>query len=343
MDGTAVPATSATAPVALSVIIPILDEEASLPELVERLLKTLRQVGESYEVIIVDDGSTDGGPDFLRAVVSREPHLTLIRLLGHFGQHAAISAGIERSRGEVVVLMDGDLQADPEAIPSFLAKVREGYDLVSGWRTHRADLGPVRRRASALITWLINRTTGTALHDHNCGFKAMTRRLAAQTQEYGQMRRFLPALMARLARSVAEIPVSNQARRRGGSRYSWMQLVGLTLEFAIEFSGRPFQVVGGLGLGALAVAVAGSGGYLAARLAGMPAMNRLLAFLVLLGFSGLQFTVLGLLGEYIIRIYHATQHLPLFVIDEVLTHDGGRTGDFGTVPGGRGSSVSGRS
>ncbi len=305
---------------ACSVIIPILNEEECLPELTDRLLKILDGSGELYEVIFVDDGSTDGGPDFLRGVIAREPRVCLIRLLGHFGQHAAISAGIDRSRGEIVVLMDADLQSDPEALPDFLAKVREGYDLVSGWRTSREDLGLARRIASAFLTRMINRATGKAFHDHNCGFKAMTRELAKRTQEYGQMRRFLPALLARLARSVAEIPVTNRQRRQGGSRYSFMQLVMLVLEFLIEFSVRPFLAVGAIGLGALAVGMVGGGAYLVGRLFGMPAMDRLLALLLLLSFLGLQFTVLGLLGEYIIRTYHATQRIPLYVIGEVVTH-----------------------
>ena len=313
-------AVSSATPVACSVVIPILNEEESLPELTDRLLKTFDRLGESCEVIFVDDGSTDGGPDFLRGVIAREPRVSMIRLLGHFGQHAAVSAGIERSRGEVVILLDADLQSDPEDVPSFLNKVREGYDLVSGWRTTRSDLGLTRRVASALLTRMINRKCGKVLHDHNCGFKAMTGQLAKRSQQYGQMRRFLPALIARLARSVAEIPVANRERRRGRSRYSLFQLAGLTLEFLIEFSVRPFLAVGALGLGALSLGIVGSGAYLCGRLLGMPAMDRLLAFLLLLSFSGLQFTVLGLLGEYLIRTYRATQRIPLFVVDEVVTH-----------------------
>ncbi len=311
---------SLTVPVACSVIIPVLNEEECLPELADRLMKTLDGIGEPSEVIFVDDGSTDGGPDFLRGVIAREPRVSMIRLLGHFGQHAALWAGIERSRGEIVVVMDADLQTDPEAIPAFLAKVREGYDLVSGWRTSRMELGLTRRLASSILTRMINRKCGKRFHDHNCGFKAMTRQLARQGQEYGQMRRFLPALLARLARSVAEIPVSNHQSRRGGSRYSFAQLAALALEFLIEFSVRPFLAVGAFGLGALAIGIAGSGAYLFGRLLGMPAMERLLALLVLLSFLGLQFTVLGLLGEYIIRTYRAAQRIPLYVIGEVVTH-----------------------
>lgn len=309
-------------PVACSVIIPVLNEEESLPELTDRLLKTLDGLGEPSEVIFVDDGSTDGGPDFLRGVIAREPRVRMIRLLGHFGQHAALSAGIEGSRGEIVVFLDADLQSAPEALPAFLAKVREGYDLVSGWRTTRAEVGLTRRLASAALTRLINRSTGVTLHDHGCGFKAMTRRLAQRTSQYGQMRRFLPALLARLARSVAEVPVTNQPRAGGRSRYSLLQLMGLTLEFLIEFSVRPFQVVGTLGVAVLALGIAGGVGYAVGRLLGMPAMDRLLAFMVLLVFSGFQITLLGLLGEYLIRTYHAGQGLPLFVIDEVVNHPG---------------------
>ena len=312
---------AAVAPVACSVVIPVLNEEECLPELTDRLMKTLDGLGEPSEVIFVDDGSRDGGPDFLRGVIAREPRVSMIRLLGHFGQHAALSAGIEQSRGEIVVLLDADLQSDPEALPAFLTKVREGYDLVSGWRTARTEVGLARRWASAALTWLINRSTGVSLHDHGCGFKAMTRQLAQRTRQYGQMRRFLPALLARLARNVAELPVTNQRRPRGRSRYSFFQLMGLALEFLIEFSVRPFQAVGMLGIALLALGIAGGVGYSVGRLFGMPAMDRVLVFMVLLVFFGFQVTLLGLLGEYLIRTYHAAQRLPLFVIDEVVVHE----------------------
>jgi hypothetical protein len=310
----------AAARLSCSVIIPVLNEEACLPELTDRLLKTLDQSGESFEVIFVDDGSTDGGPAFLREVIAREPRVQMIRLLGHFGQHAAISAGIERSHGDIVILLDADLQSDPEALPAFKAKVREGYDLVSGWRTTRTELGLTRRLASEILTWLINRSTGAILHDHGCGFKAMTRQLAERISQYGQMRRFLPALLARLARNVTEIPVRNHPSPRGGSRYSLSRLMGLTLEFLIEFSIRPFQIVGALGLAALLIGILGGVAYAVCRLLGVPAMDRLLASIVLLVFSGFHVTLLGLLGEYLIRTYHSTQRIPLFVIDEVVSH-----------------------
>jgi hypothetical protein len=313
------PAASSTR-VSCSVIIPILNEEACLPELTDRLLKTLDQAGEPFEVIFVDDGSTDRGPAFLREVIAREARVRMIRLLGHFGQHAAISAGIEQSRGDVVVLLDADLQNDPEALPAFQAKVREGYDLVSGWRTTRNDLGLTRRIASEIMTWLINRSTGAVLHDHGCGFKAMTRQLADRISQYGQMRRFLPALLARLAHTVAEIRVHNHPSPRGPSRYSLLQLAGLTLEFLIEFSIRPFQIVGALGLAALLLGILGGVGYTVGRLLGAPAMDRLLAAIVLLAFSGFHVTLLGLLGEYLVRTYHSAQRIPLFVIDEVVSH-----------------------
>jgi len=325
-DAAAAPASRGRTPVpaspparlACSVIIPVLNEEACLPELADRLLKTLNQAGESFEVIFVDDGSTDGGPDFLRGLIAREPRVTMVRLVGHFGQHAAISAGIERSRGDIVILLDADLQHEPEALPAFQAKVREGYDLVSGWRTSRSELGLIRRLASVTLTWLINRSTGVVLHDHGSGFKAMTRQLAERISQYGQMRRFLPAVLARLARNVAELPVRNQPSPRGGSRYTLPQLIGLTLEFLIEFSIRPFQIVGALGVTALLLGILGTVGYAVARLLGVPAMDRLLTFVVLLVFSGFHVMLLGLLGEYLIRTYHSTQRIPLFVIDEVV-------------------------
>jgi glycosyltransferase involved in cell wall biosynthesis len=302
---------------ALSVVIAVLNEEENVPELYERLIKTLGGLDSSYEVIFVDDGSTDGTFRFLRELSERDPHVRAVRFSRNFGQHVALSAGIERSRGEAVILMDADLQNDPQDIPRLVAKLREGHDVVSGWRTDRREVGIARRVGSLVIGWLISVSTGAVLHDHNCGFKALSRRVARDISRYGHLRRFLPLLLVTLARSVGEVPVADHPRRHGRSKYHFAQLLALTLEFLIAFSTRPFRIVGCAGILGVLAGLTAASAYLAGRFVfGMPASDRILAAVVLVTFTGFQFMILGLLGEYVVRAYHAAQALPLYVVEE---------------------------
>jgi glycosyltransferase involved in cell wall biosynthesis len=306
-----------SATVDISVVVPIFNEEENIPELYEGLTRTLSKCGAAYELIVVDDGSTDASFDCSRRLAEQDPRIRLVRFAHNFGQHVALAAGIERSRGEIVILMDADLQNDPEDIPRFVAKIQEGHDLVSGWRTDRQGLGLARRAGSVVVDRLISASTGAALRDHNCGFKAMTRRVALEINRYGHLRRFLPLLLLTLARSIAEVPIADHPRRHGRSKYTVTQLLALTLEFVIAFSTRPFRIIGlGGVLAILAGAVAGLA-YLAARLVfGMAASDRIVAAVLLLAFGGLQFTILGLLGEYAVRAYHAAQALPFYVLED---------------------------
>jgi glycosyltransferase involved in cell wall biosynthesis len=303
--------------IAISVVLPIFNEEGAIPELYERLTRTLSKEGATYELIAVDDGSTDASFDCLRRLAEQDPRVGLVRFARNFGQHVALSAGIERSRGEIVILMDADLQNDPEDIPQFVAKIQEGYDLVSGWRTNRQGLGIARRTGSIVVDRLISLSTGVVLRDHNCGFKAMTRRVALEINRYGHLRRFLPLLLLTLARSNAEVPITDHPRRHGRSKYTVTQLFALTLEFVVAFSTRPFRLIGFGGVLAVLAGVAAAVGYLAGRLLfGMAPSDRILAAVVLLTFGGLQFTILGLLGEYAVRAYHAAQALPFYVLED---------------------------
>jgi glycosyltransferase involved in cell wall biosynthesis len=305
------------AAIAISVVVPTFNEADSLPELHERLTRALGKLGGSWELIIVDDGSTDGSFACSRQLAERDPHVHPVKLARNFGQHVALAAGIERSRGEIVFLMDADLQNDPEDIPRFVAKIREGHDLVSGWRTDRHGIGLFRRLGSAIIDRLITASTGAVLRDHNCGFKAMTRRVAAEASCYGHLRRFLPLLLLRLARSPAEVPVAEHPRRHGRSKYTVARLLALTLEFVIAFSTRPFRLLGLAGVLAVGVGLSAALGYFIGRMAfGLPASDRVLVAVILLTFAGLQFTILGLLGEYAVRAYHAAQALPLYIVDD---------------------------
>jgi glycosyltransferase involved in cell wall biosynthesis len=303
--------------ITISVVIPIFNEAENISELYEGLTRTLNKLGASYELIVVDDGSTDGSFECSRRLAEHDPRVRLLKFARNFGQHVALSAGIERSRGEIVILMDADLQNDPEDIPKFVAKMQEGYDLVSGWRTDRQGLGIARRVGSIVIDRLISASTGAALRDHNCGFKAMSRRVAVESSHYGHLRSFLPLLLLTLARSIAEVPIANHPRRHGQSKYTVTHLLALTLEFVIAFSTRPFRLIGLAGALAVSMGLAASLAYLAGRLVfGMPASDRILVAVVLLTFAGLQFTILGLLGEYAVRAYHSAQALPFYVVED---------------------------
>ncbi len=301
----------------LSVVIPVFNEEENLPELYGRLTKALDAVGASYELIFVDDGCVDGSLERLRQISACDPRVRAVRFARNFGQHVALSAGIERSQGEIVVLMDADLQSDPEDIPRFIAKIREGCDMVAGWRANRSELGLVRRVGSALMNMILNLATGVCLHDHGCGFRAMTRRVAQWVNRSGDLRRFLALLLVTSARAVGEVPIANHPRRRGRSKYSLFKLFALTFELLIALSGRSFRLVGWGGILATLVGCVAALGYLLGRFVlGMGPNYLLLMTIVLLICGGLQGSILGLLGEYVIRGYHTAQGVPFYLVEE---------------------------
>jgi glycosyltransferase involved in cell wall biosynthesis len=304
--------------VELSVVVPVFNEVDNLSGLYDRLVKTLDHTTlRSFELIFVDDGSTDGSFERLRELSTVDARVRVIKLARNFGQHAALSAGMERSEGDIVVFMDADLQNAPEDIPRFIAKIREGYDLVSGWRTNRQRVGLTRRLGSWIVNQVMTYSTGVFLHDHGCGYKAVTHRIAREANRYGQFRRFLVPLLLTLARSVGEVSIDDSERQRGRSKYNFFHLFEMTFDFLTAFSMRPFRVVGlggicGTCLGFLAGSI-----YVVGRVVfALPASNHVLGAIILLTFAGMQFTILGLLGEYLVRAYHAAQDLPLYIVEE---------------------------
>jgi glycosyltransferase involved in cell wall biosynthesis len=302
----------------LSVVVPILNEVENLSELYDRLVKTLDGAElRSFELIFVDDGSTDGSFARLRDLAAVDARVRIIKLVRNFGQHAALSAGMERSLGDIVIFMDADLQNAPEDIPHFIAKIRQGYDLVSGWRMTRQKLGLTRWLGSVIVNYVMTYTTGVFLHDHGCGYKAVTRRVASEASRYGDMRRFLVPLLLTLARSVAEVPIHDAERHQGRSKYNFFHLFSMTFDFLTAFSMRPFRVVGFGGIFSAFSGCLGACAYLIGRgVFGMPSNNHVLAVIILMTFAGIQFTILGLLGEYLVRAYHAAQNLPLYTVEE---------------------------
>lgn len=300
----------------LSVVVPVFNEADNLDELYNQLCEALR--GLHYEVVFVDDGSTDESYAILTKLHAKDQRVKVIRLAGNFGQHAALSAGIERAQGRAIVGIDADLQCDPHDIPRLLAKIEEGYDVVSGWRYHRQD-----RLFRRVFSYVANRTigmvTGVRLHDYGCPLKIMSAEVAQQLKQYGEMRRFLGALVVRVASSVGEVRVSHRSRGAGKSRYSILQLISHYLDFVVSFSTRSFQIVGVVGVLLTLLGLVSGVVYFPLRfLAGLPLGGRFQIVVFLAVFFGLQFAILGLLGEFTARIYRLVQHRPFFEIKEIL-------------------------
>jgi glycosyltransferase involved in cell wall biosynthesis len=300
----------------LSIVVPVFNEVGNLEELYSQLTKALQ--GFQYELLFVDDGSTDESYAILAKLHAKDPRVKVIRLAGNFGQHAALSAGIECARGRAIVSLDADLQCDPSDIPKLLAKIEEGHDVVNGWRHGRKD-PLLRRLASHIVNKTIGMVTGVRLHDYGCPLKAITAEVAQELKYYGEMRRFLGALVVQVGKSVVEVRVSHRFRIVGKSRYSLMRLIGHYLDFIVSFSTRPFQIIGAIGALLTLLGLVGGALYFPLRfLADFPLGSRFQILVFLTVFVGLQFAILGLLGEFTARIYRLVQNRPFFAIKEIL-------------------------
>ncbi len=308
----------------LSIVVPLYNERDNLVPLHEELARVLGTAAASYEMVFVDDGSTDGSADVLRTIKAGDSHVRVFRLARNSGQTAALACGLHQATGDVVVAIDGDGENDPADIPPLLAKLAEGYDLVSGWRTERWAGARLSRRlpsvaANRLISWM----TGVRLHDYGCTLKAYRRDLAQRLMLYGEMHRFVPAIAAEHGARIAEIEVSFRPRRTGRSKYGPGRIVRtfldlLTVKFLSGYSTRPIQVFGAIGLlvgllGAMWTAILVFEKIALGRaLRDRPAL--LLAILLVI--VGVQFISIGLLGEMLTRTYHESQGKPVYVIKE---------------------------
>lgn len=317
-----------SAPLDLSVVVPLYNEEESLPHLVEQLLAALRPSGERFELVLVNDGSSDHTAEVLARLSKDIPELVGVLLRKNYGQTAAMAAGFDVSRGEVIVSLDGDLQNDPADIPMLLSKLREGYDLVSGWRHQRQDAALQRKLPSKLANRLIGRVTGVRLHDYGCSLKAYSRDVLSDMRLYGELHRFLPALAFIEGARITEVKVNHRARQFGTSKYgidrTFRVLMDLlTVWFMKRFLTRPMYVFGFGGLIAILLSLVASSYLLAVKLMGGDIANRpLLTLAVVLGLAGIQLFCFGLLGELQIRTYHESQDRPIYRIRETLR--GGR-------------------
>jgi glycosyltransferase involved in cell wall biosynthesis len=310
----------------LSIVIPVFNEEENIPLLAEEIRRALDPQEVAYEVVAVDDGSTDGTWARLESVRAQDPRWILVGLRRNFGQTAAMSAGFDHARGDVIVTLDGDLQNDPADIPRLLALAKD-HDVVSGWRKERQDPFLSRRLPSMLANWLISRVTGVRLHDYGCTLKAYRREVVEHLHLYGEMHRFIPAIASWMGISLAEVETHHRPRRFGRSKYGITRTLRvildlITVKFLLSFATKPIQVFGLLGLFAAGVGIA-IGGYLTAlKLAfGAQIGGRPLLFLgILLILVGVQFLVMGLLGEMLVRVYHESQRKPIYMVKRVLGH-----------------------
>jgi glycosyltransferase involved in cell wall biosynthesis len=309
----------------LSIVIPLYNEEENIEPLYEKLKAALDGAGREYEIIIVDDGSTDRSFEVLKRLHEDDRLLKVIRFRRNFGQTAAFAAGFDRSQGQVVITMDADLQNDPADIPLLLEKIEEGYDVVSGWRLHRQDPFLTRRLPSMMANRLISQVTGVHLHDYGCSLKAYRREVVKNVQLYGELHRFVPAIANWMGVSVAEVPVRHYARRFGRSKYGLSRTARvlldlLTVRFLLSYSTRPIHIFGGLGLISF-VAGIGLGGYLSyvKFVLGQNIGDRpLLLLAILLMVMGVQLISIGLLGELVVRTYYEALGKPIYAVREVL-------------------------
>jgi glycosyltransferase involved in cell wall biosynthesis len=318
----------------ISVVIPVLNEEQSLPILHQQLTETLTDSGYTYELIFVDDGSTDGGFEVMQELQAQDELLRVVRFRRNYGQTAAFAAGFDRARGDVVITIDADLQNDPADIPSLMDKISEGYDVVSGWRVDRQDRFLDRRLPSMVANRLIGWATGVRIHDYGCSLKAYRRDVLADVQLYGELHRFLPALAHAAGARVTEIPVSHHPRRFGRAKYGLSRTLKVFLDilavrFLMSYATRPIHVFGVLGLLSFAAGVA-TLLYLAVvrLLMAQPIADRPLTLLgILLTMLGVQLVTSGLLADLVTRTYHESRGKPIYTVRD----ESGGAGDGGST------------
>jgi glycosyltransferase involved in cell wall biosynthesis len=309
----------------LSVVIPLYNEAENLPELYKQITASCGNLDIPFEMVLVDDGSTDNSFQVLKELEAGDPRLKIIRLRRNFGQTAALSAGFDYARGEIIITLDADLQNDPGDFPLLIGKIEEGYDIVSGWRLKRKDKLISRRLPSVAANWIISRITKVKLHDYGCTLKAFRKDIVKNIKLYGEMHRFIPAIASTMGVTIAEVRVNHRPRIHGKSKYNISKSIRvfldlLTVKFLLTYSTRPLQAFGLFGL-----IMGGIGGILALILSYQRLILRvgisnrpLLLLAILLIVIGFQFITMGLLGEIMVRSYHETAEKHIYVIREVV-------------------------
>jgi len=312
----------------LSIVIPIHNEEHSILRLYDRLTSVLFGLRRSYEIILVDDASTDRSGELLAHLVQTDPHLKVLRLRRNFGQTAALSAGFDTACGRVVIAMDGDLQHAPEDIPALLNKIDEGYDIASGWRKDRVDNALTRRIPSRIANWMMAKASGIDLRDFGTTFKAYRAEVLKDVHLYGELHRFIPALASFYGAKVAEVPIQNSPRASGASHYGLGRTFRvlfdiLTIRFLLKYFTRPMHFFGAVGLAGTAAGV-GMLGFcllekLFLRLDIIAEHGPMIIAGALLLLAGLMMFSTGLIGELLIRTYFESQDRRIYAVRETLT------------------------
>jgi len=305
----------------LSIIVPLLNEEECIVPLYNQLVPVLSGLGKSFEIIFINDGSSDGSSAVLSRLADADGNVKVINLRRNFGQTAAMSAGFDHARGGIIIPMDADLQNDPTDIPLLLAKLAEGYDVASGWRKDRKDKEAFRIFTSSLANRLIASFTGVKLHDSGCTLKAYRAEILKGTRLYGEMHRFIPALANLMGARICEVPVAHHPRAFGKSKYGFKRVLKvlldlITVKFLADFSTKPLYMFGGIGIGLFMLAMFAGAETIWERIAKGTFVhnNPVILIAVFLGTLGVNFIVMGLLAELIVRTYHESQGKPIFLI-----------------------------
>jgi glycosyltransferase involved in cell wall biosynthesis len=311
-----------------SIVVPFHNEQENVTALYDRLKAVMEATGEAFEMVFVDDGSTDSTFRLLQEITAVDSRVVVVKLRRNFGQTSALAAGFEHSAGEYVLAMDGDLQHHPEDIPKFLEKIAQGYDIVSGWRKVRVDNFWLRRLPSRIANWLMAKLSGVDIHDFGTTFKAYRRDLLEQVPLYGEMHRFIPALASWHGASICEVPIQNVVRERGQSHYGLSRTFRvffdlITIRFLLRYLARPLHFFGTVGMLGI-IAGGGIGVWLAVQKIMRPEWNvieahgPLMVFAAVLIVAGVQMLALGLLGEMQARYHHQPQRRVPYSVERVL-------------------------
>src|SRR5579885_954625 len=300
-----------------SIVVPLHNEQENVTDLYDRLKAVMEGNGESFEIVLVDDGSTDNTFGLLREIVAVDSRVTVVKLRRNFGQTAGLAAGFDHARGEHIIAMDGDLQHDPADIPIFLEKIAEGYDIVSGWRKQRIDNLWLRRIPSRCANWLMAKLSGVEIHDFGTTFKAYRREILEQVPLYGELHRFIPALASWYGASICEVPIRNVNRERGVSHYGISRTFRvffdlITIRFLLRYLSRPLHFFGTVGMLSIFGGTGVSGWLLVEKFLNhhsiMADHAPMMIFGAVLLLAGLNMLAIGLLGEMQVRHHHAPSH-----------------------------------
>ncbi len=309
----------------LSVVLPVYNEEESLALQHKAVSDAVKKLNKTYEIIFVDDGSADSSYEILKNIAAKDKNIKIVRFRRNFGQTAAMAAGIDHSRGEIIVFMDSDLQNEPGDIGKLLEKIEEGYDVVSGWRANRQDKLISRKIPSKIANWLIAKVTGVALHDLGCSLKAYRGEVLRQVNLYGEMHRFIPVHASWIGARITEVQVGHHARQFGKSKYGIKRtfkviLDLITVKFMGSYSTKPIYIFGGTGVVVLLLGFISGIAVVAMKFMTHLNMirNPLLLLTVMLIIIGILFIQMGIIAEIMIRVYHESQKKPPYMVKDTI-------------------------